>query len=96
MSEEFDDDDNEFSYSFWVEQHRIMQEKRNELQRKLDIAVEALNKLEWIRDEFTGVTGGMCHICGGYKTKSGLHPGEFAGHKDTCIFVEMQKWENTK
>jgi hypothetical protein len=48
------------------------------------ISISALQKLEWIRDEFTGATGGRCLICGGYKHDIGLHPGEFAGHKSTC------------
>ena len=59
MSEEFDEfeelEENEFSYSFWIEQHMIMQKKRDELLaenseliRKSKILVEAL---ELIRDD---------------------------------------------
>ncbi len=48
------------------------------------ISISVLQKLEWIKDEFTGATGGRCLICGGYKHDVGLRPGEFAGHKSTC------------
>lgn len=51
---------------------------------KVYIEREVLEKLEWITDEFTGVTGGQCRICGGYRRNRGLHPGEFAGHKPDC------------
>ncbi len=47
MSEEFDD--NEFSYSFWIEQHRIMQENRDVLQKKLNIAIKALKSIRQIK-----------------------------------------------
>lgn len=39
---------------------------------------------EWFQDEFTGVTGGRCLLCGGYKMNIALHPGEFAGHAPGC------------
>ena len=51
---------------------------------KVTVSLKTLQKLEWIRDEFTGYTGGKCHICGGYRTPIGLKPGEFAGHTDRC------------
>jgi hypothetical protein len=51
---------------------------------KVYIEKEVLEKLEWIADEFSGVTGGMCRICGGYKRNVGLHLGEFVGHKPDC------------
>lgn len=56
---------------------------------KVYVELEVLKKLEWIKDEFTGVTGGRCHICGGYKWggpkgRNLLHPGEFEGHKEDC------------
>jgi len=56
---------------------------------KVLIDTEVLEKLEWLQDEYTGVTGGRCHICGGYKWGGPkgwglLHPGEFEGHKSDC------------
>ncbi len=51
---------------------------------KVAVSKEILEKLEWITDEFTGVTGGRCRICGGYKYDRRLHPGEFAGHASNC------------
>ena len=51
---------------------------------KILIDVEVLRKLEWITDEFTGVTGGQCRICNGYKRDRSLRPGEFAGHTSDC------------
>jgi len=40
-----DEDDNEFSYSFWLEQHRIMEEKRDSLREQLAVAKKALHHL---------------------------------------------------
>ena len=51
---------------------------------KVLIDVEVLKRLEWITDEFTGVTGGRCRICNGYKKDRNLHLGEFAGHASGC------------
>ena len=57
--------------------------------KKVLIDVDVLQKLEWIEDEFTGLTLGGCHICGGFKRgKIGEHnilrPGEFVGHTPDC------------
>jgi len=54
MNEEFDD--NEFSYSFWVEQHQIIQEKYDILQKKLEIALRALDDLDIVMFGKTTVT----------------------------------------
>ena len=54
------------------------------MSEKILVSLNVLKKLEWTRDEFTGVTGGQCRICGGYKKDMGLHPGEFAGHSEDC------------
>ena len=56
---------------------------------KVLIDIEFLKKIEWLRDEFTGWTGGRCPCCGGYKYGGDdiiqrLHPGEFEGHKEDC------------
>ena len=56
---------------------------------KVYVDIKVLQKLEWIADEFTGATGGRCHICGGYKwggPKGRLlhHSGEFEGHTPDC------------
>ena len=56
---------------------------------------DVLRRLEWICDEFTGVTGGKCHICGGYKRDMALRPGEFAGHAPNCELALALKKEGT-